>query len=312
MAQEGMTGKFLRETNELVEDFYLHLRAERQLSPNTCDSYLSDLKHLYEYAQSLSLNPLSLSYENLQHFLATLYDLGIQVRSIARIVAGVKAFYRFLFLEELITEDPTELLEAPKIGMRLPEVLTTEEIDRMLATVDPEEDPYGRRNLAIMELLYSCGLRVSELCALTFSQLFLEEGYLRILGKGSKERLVPVSPLGISRLEEYLQKDRYALEPKAGYRDHLFISRNRQALTRQMVFVIVRKIAAAADIQKPISPHTFRHSFATHLLEGGAHLQAIQAMLGHADITTTEIYTHISRESLREEILLHHPMNKQR
>lgn len=296
--------------NECLEDFRLHLLSEKNMAVNSCAAYLNDLKHLYRYAEEEELEAPALGAGELRHFIASLYDLGISTRSIARIIAGIKAFYRYLYLEELRPDDPTELLEAPRPGIRYPEVLETEEIDAMMQAIDPES-PFGLRNLAILELLYSCGLRVSELCELRFEQLHLDDAYLLVLGKGSKERLVPMSQDAVRRLKDYLSEIRYAQTPKAAWEHHLFISRQRQGITRQMVFHIVKELARAAGIRKKISPHTFRHSFATHLLEGGARLQAIQLMLGHADISTTEMYTHITQEGLRDEILQHHPMNHQ-
>lgn len=293
---------------EIIEDYRQHLLLERNLSPNTLESYLNDLRHLLEYSEECGTPALEMSYQELEHFLAYLADLGLGRRSMSRVVSGIKSFYRFLEVEEIVPENPTLLLETPSIGRALPEVLTVEEIDAILDAIDTST-PIGVRNAALFELLYSCGLRVSEACGLTFSQLFLEEGYVRIIGKGSKERLVPMSPTCVERILEYLPY-RHEMTTKPGYADYLFISRNHVPISRQMVFMTLKRLATDAGITKEISPHTFRHSFATHLLEGGAHLQAIRDMLGHASISTTELYTHIDRSRLRDEILLHHPRNR--
>ena len=237
-----------------------------------------------------------------------MYDLGISTRSIARIISGVKSFFRFLVLEEYIEADPTELLEGPRIGVHLPTVLTIEEVDRLIGAIDPAAQG-AQRNRAILEILYSCGLRVSELTSLKFSNLFLNESFLRIDGKGRKQRLVPMSETAITELKRYLS-DPERPTPVLGQEEYVFLSNRGKAISRIMVFVMIKKLAEEAGITKSISPHTFRHSFATHLLEGGANLQAIQLMLGHENIATTEIYTHIDRETLRHEIETYHPRNQ--
>lgn len=293
--------------SEIIEDYRQYLLLERNLSSNTLESYLNDLQHLLEYSDECGTPVLEMTYQVLEQFLAYLADLGLGQRSMSRVVSGVKSFYRFLEIEEIVPDNPTLLLETPSIGRTLPEVLTVEEVDAILDAIDTST-PNGVRDAALLELLYSCGLRVSEACGITFSQLFLNEGYVRVIGKGSKERLVPMSPTCVIRIEDYLPI-RHEITPKPGYADYLFISRNRVAISRQMVFLTIKKLAVAAGITKEISPHTFRHSFATHLLEGGANLQAIRDMLGHASISTTELYTHIDRSRLREEILQHHPRN---
>lgn len=293
--------------SEIIDDYRQYLLLERNLSSNTLESYLNDLQHLLEYSDECGTPLLEMTYQVLEQFLAYLADLGLGQRSMSRVVSGVKSFYRFLEIEEIVPDNPTLLLETPSIGRTLPEVLTVEEVDAILDAIDTST-PNGVRDAALLELLYSCGLRVSEACGLTFSQLFLDEGYVRVIGKGSKERLVPMSPTCVIRIEDYLPI-RHEITPKPGYADYLFISRNRVAISRQMVFLTIKKLAVAAGITKEISPHTFRHSFATHLLEGGANLQAIRDMLGHASISTTELYTHIDRSRLREEILQHHPRN---
>lgn len=295
---------------EVKDDYHRYLLLERNLSPNTVAGYEQDLEHLLEFASELNggTHPFLLKYEDLEYFLSFLADLGMGQNSFARVVSGVKSFYRFLEIEEIIPDNPTILLESPARSHSLPEVLTVEEIDRILDAVDTSTDK-GIRDRALLELLYSCGLRVSEACKLTFPCLYLEEGYVRITGKGSKERLVPMSDEAVERIIDYLPI-RHEIAPKPGNADYLFLSRERQAITRQMVFTLLRRLAREAGISKKISPHTFRHSFATHLLEGGANLQAIRDMLGHADIGTTEIYTHIEGSKLRDEILTHHPRNK--
>ena len=293
---------------ELVQDFREYLTLGRNLSPNTIKSYTFDLKHLYEYAADQGLEVLKLTYPDLEHFLAHLADLGLDTRSMARVVSGVRAFYRYLFVEEIIESNPTDLLEAPRIGRRLPEVLTVEEIDRLVDSIDLSTS-HGVRNAAMLELLYSCGLRVSECCELRFQDLSLEHKYLRVMGKGSKERLIPMSDTAVARIMDYIPI-RQEIPEKPGCRDFLFLSRLGRPLSRQMVFMVIQELAKEVGIQKSISPHTLRHSFATHLLEGGASLSAIRDMLGHADIATTEIYTHVELTGLRDEILTHHPRNK--
>ena len=293
---------------ELVEDFREYLTLGRNLSPNTIKSYTFDLKHLYEYAADQGLEVLKLTYPDLEHFLAYLADLGLDTRSMARVVSGVRAFYRYLFVEEIIESNPTDLLEAPRIGRRLPEVLTVEEIDRIIDSIDLSTS-HGVRNAAMLELLYSCGLRVSECCELRFQDLSLEHKYLRVMGKGSKERLIPMSDTAVARIMDY-NPIRQEIHEKPGCRDFLFLSRLGRPLSRQMVFMVIKELAKEVGSQKSISPHTLRHSFATHLLEGGASLSAIRDMLGHADIATTEIYTHVELTGLRDEILTHHPRNK--
>ena len=293
---------------ELVQDFREYLTLGRNLSPNTIKSYTFDLKHLYEYTADQGLEVLKLTYPDLEHFLAYLADLGLDTRSMARVVSGVRAFYRYLFVEEVIESNPTDLLEAPRIGRRLPEVLTVEEIDRIIDSIDLSTS-HGVRNAAMLELLYSCGLRVSECCELRFQDLSLEHKYLRVMGKGSKERLIPMSDTAVARIMDYIPI-RQEIQEKPGCRDFLFLSRLGRPLSRQMVFMVIKELAKEVGIQKSISPHTLRHSFATHLLEGGASLSAIRDMLGHADIATTEIYTHVELTGLCDEILTHHPRNK--
>lgn len=295
---------------DIIGRYKTYLRLEKSLSANSVEAYLGDLDKLLRFGESEGLKVTDISYNDLQQFVAQLRDIGIHPRSQARIISGIKSFYRFLLLDEYITVDPTELLESPKIGLKLPEVLTVNEINNILDTIDLSL-PEGQRNRAMLEVLYSCGLRVSELTHLRYSDVYFEEGFIKVEGKGSKQRLVPISDTALHEIKNYLY-DRNAVVVKKGYEDTLFLSRRGTALSRIMVFHIIKQQTALAGILKNVSPHTFRHSFATHLLEGGANLRAIQEMLGHEKITTTEIYTHIDREFLRKEILEHHPRSKPR
>ncbi len=287
------------------------LKLEKGLSENSIGAYLSDLGKLRQYLDlhQLDTGPTELAQEELRAFLRWLADLGLSARSQARMLSGRKAFYRYLLLEDLIQKDPTALLQAPRLGRKLPEVLTVSEIDRMMDKIDLSK-PEGRRNKAMLETLYSCGLRVSELVGLKISGIFRAEGFIRVIGKGDKERLVPFSPRALREIDLYLP-DRNALAIQPGHEDILFLNRRGKMLTRNMVFTIIKELARAAGIKKTVSPHTFRHSFATHLVEGGADLRAVQEMLGHESITTTEIYTHLDREYLREAIISFHPRSLQ-
>ncbi|MDR0429138.1 MAG: site-specific tyrosine recombinase XerD [Tannerellaceae bacterium] len=293
---------------DVVNKYQIYLRLERSLSPNSIDAYLTDLDKLLRFMESERLTYKEVKYEDLQQFVARLCDIGIHPRSQARIISGIKSFYRFLLLDHYITADPTELLESPKIGLKLPEVLTVGEINNMLDSIDLSL-PEGQRNRAMLEVLYSCGLRVSELTGLRYPDVYFDEGFIKVEGKGSKQRLVPISETAIHEIKNYLF-DRNLMHVKKGFEDILFLSRRGTALSRIMIFHIIKQQAEMAGIHKNVSPHTFRHSFATHLLEGGANLRAIQEMLGHEKITTTEIYTHIDREFLKKEILEHHPRNR--
>lgn len=248
--------------------------------------------------------------QDLENFSAGLHDIGIHPRSQARILSGIRSFYRFLTLDDYIRQDPSELLESPQIGKHLPDILTVEEIDALIGAID-QGTPEGQRNRAILETLYSCGLRVSELCNLRLSDLYLSEGFIKVEGKGNKQRLVPISPRAVNELKNYfVEREETKIRP--GYEDFVFISRIGKNISRIMVFHIIKELADQIGLKKSISPHTFRHSFATHLLEGGANLRAIQCMLGHESIGTTEIYTHIDRNMLRQEIIEHHPRNKKK
>lgn len=296
--------------NDILNRYHTYLRLEKSLAANSIEAYLADVGKLMRFMTSEGIRLPDVTYNDLQQFVAQLHDVGIHPRSQARIISGVKSFYRFLLLDGYITTDPTELLESPKIGLKLPEVLTVSEIDNMMSTIDLSL-PEGQRNRAILEVLYSCGLRVSELIALRYSDVYFDEGFIKVEGKGSKQRLVPVSDTALREIRNYLY-DRNHVKIKKGFEDILFLSRRGTGLSRIMVFHIIKQQTELAGIRKNVSPHTFRHSFATHLLEGGANLRAIQLMLGHEKITTTEIYTHIDREFLREEILAHHPRSKPR
>jgi len=292
---------------ELITEYRTYLQLEKSLSSNTVDGYLDDLNKLLQYLDSAKKNPLEATLDDLQTMIAALHELGIGTRSQARIVSGIKSFYHFLFLGKKIEKDPTELLESPKTGLKLPVFLTLEEINAIIASIDLSQ-PEGHRNRAMLETLYSCGLRVSELLGLKFSDMYFDEGFIRVEGKGRKQRLVPISQVAIKEIKNYLT-DRQKIDVKRGFEDTVFLNRRGKAMTRVMVFYIIKKQAEEAGIRKTISPHTFRHSFATHLLEGGANLRAIQQMLGHEKIATTEIYTHLDRDFLRAEILEHHPRN---
>lgn len=292
-----------------VRPFKIYLQLERGLSSNTLDAYLRDLDKLLSFLAVEDVEPVQMTIDHLHTFAAGLYDIGLDARSQARILSGVRAFCKFMLLTGLTDNDPSQLLVSPKIGVHLPEVLSVEEIDQLIAAI-PLDTKEGQRNRAMLEVLYSCGLRVSELCTLKLSDLFLDEGFIKVKGKGSKERLVPISPRAVKELRMYfLDRNTWQIPPE--YQDYVFITvkRGTRNIGRIMVFHLIKQLAAQAGIDKNISPHTLRHSFATHLLEGGANLRAIQAMLGHESIATTEIYTHIDRSRLREEILLHHPRN---
>lgn len=292
---------------DIIGKYRRYMKLERNYSENTLDAYMSDLQKLLDYVGSEGLHVLDVKLDDLRNFVAALVDIGISARSQSRILSGVRTFYTFLILDGYIEDDPTELLEWPKIGEHLPEVLSVEEVDRLEQACDLSKWE-GQRNRTIIEVLFSCGLRVSELINLRLSDLFLDEKFIRVMGKGKKERLVPISESAIKELQ-YWFMDRNLMKIKPGEEDFVFLNRRGGHLTRMMIFTIVRRLAEAAGIEKTISPHTLRHSFATALLEGGANLRAIQDMLGHERISTTQIYTHIDMHTLREEILEHHPRN---
>lgn len=294
--------------DNIIKKYRNYLLLEKSLSPNSIDAYMTDLNKLSGFLGNESLKVEEVKLDDLQKFIAQLYDIGINARSVARIISGIKSFYNFLVLDGYMQADPTELLETPKIGLKLPTVLSLDEIEKLMSVIDLSTKE-GQRNRAILEVLYSCGLRISELTKLKFSDLFFDEGFIKVEGKGSKQRLVPISHTAINEIEKYLYYRR-EMDIKKGSEDILFLSNRGTAISRIMVFHFIKQYADQAGIKKTISPHTFRHSFATHLLEGGANIRAIQLMLGHEKITTTEIYTHMDREYLRQEIIEHHPRNK--
>ena len=294
--------------DNIVRKYKNYLLLEKSLSPNSIDAYMTDLAKLSGFLQNENLKVEDVTLDNLQQFVAQLYDIGINARSVARIISGIKSFYDFLVLDGYMQNDPTELLDSPKIGLKLPTVLALDEIEKLMSVIDLSTKE-GQRNRAILETLYSCGLRISELTTLKFFDLFFDEGFIKVQGKGSKQRLVPISHTAINEIEKYLIY-RKEINVKKGSEDALFLSNRGTAISRIMVFHFIKEYAIKAGIKKTISPHTFRHSFATHLLEGGANIRAIQLMLGHEKITTTEIYTHMDREYLRQEIIEHHPRNR--
>ena len=291
----------------IIRKYQQYLKLEKSLSKNTLDAYMTDLDKLLNFLQSENIEISDVCLDDLERFSAGLHDIGIHPRSQARIISGIKSFFHFLIMADYLEADPSELLEGPKIGLKLPEVLTVEEIDSIIAAIDLSKNE-GQRNRAILETLYSCGLRVSELTNLKLSDLYFDEGFIKVEGKGSKQRLVPISPRAIKKIKLYFT-DRNRGKIKKEYEDYVFLARWGKNISRIMVFHLIKELAQTAGITKNISPHTFRHSFATHLLEGGANLRAIQCMLGHESIATTEIYTHIDRNMLRSEIIEHHPRN---
>ncbi len=292
---------------DIVRAYVRYLKLQRNMSGNTLDAYQRDLRKLLDYLEREQLSIADVTLADLEHFSAGLHDIGIHPRSQCRILSGIRSFFRFVQLDGYRDDDPTELLESPQIGDHLPEVLSTAEVDRLEASIDMSKWE-GHRNRAIIEVLFSCGLRVSELINLKLSDLYLDEEFVRVIGKGSKERLVPISRNAIQELH-YWFDDRNLMTIKPGEEDYVFLNRRGAHLTRTMILIMIKAQAKEAGIQKNISPHTLRHSFATALLEGGADLRFIQALLGHEDIGTTEIYTHIDTSTLRQEILEHHPRN---
>lgn len=291
-----------------IKQFAAYLKIERGLAENSIFAYQRDVDKLKAFAEANKKEPIELNLKDLNLFLGELYDLGLSARSQARILSGVKQFFEFLVLEDILTESPAEMLEMPKIGRKLPEVLSVEEIDALMAAIDVSKKE-GHRNRAILETLYSCGLRVSELVNLRYSDIFYDEGFIRVIGKGNKQRLVPVAPSVKREIEYYEDSMRKDLNIVKGSENIVFLNRRGAQLTREMIFTIIKKLAVEIGLKKNVSPHTFRHSFATHLLEGGANLRAIQEMLGHESITTTEIYTHLDQTFLRDAILQFHPRN---
>lgn len=286
-----------------------YLTVERGYSDNTRDAYVTDVSKLLNALAAADIDPTKATVDDLRTFMGDLHDLGIMPRSCARILSGIKNFYRYLRLEGIMETDPTELLESPSVGSRLPSVLSLEEIDALIAAM--EDTPTGRRNRAIVETMYGCGLRVSELCALQISHIDFRNAVMLIRGKGSKERLVPVNEVALTRIKNYVDTDRNDVSIVSADADTVFLNSRGRHLSRVMIFYILRDAAARAGIRTPLSPHTLRHSFATHLLEGGANLRSIQQMLGHESIATTQIYLHIENSRLRQEILEHHPRYRQ-
>ena len=287
-----------------------YLLLEKGLSANSIDAYMTDLQKLADFADNKNLIFSEIKLSHLEEFLAELHDQGLKARSMARVISGIKSFFHFLVLDGFIKDNPSRLLEAPKIGLKLPVVLSVEEIDSILGAIDVSTAE-GTRNYAIIETLYSCGLRVSELTNLRFSDFFFDEGFIRVQGKGSKQRLVPISETAIQKIKNYLQHRSQQIVKK-GSEDIVFLSSRGTAISRITVFHYIKQYAQTVGIEKEISPHVFRHSFATHLLERGANIRVIQEMLGHEKITTTEIYTHIDRSFLRQEIIEHHPRNREK
>lgn len=291
-----------------IQEFENHLKLERSLSANSVEAYVRDMAKLQQFLsiKGKDVLPHKVVLQDLQDFLAYLNELGMSAFSQARIISGVKSFFRFLVYEGELKEDPTELLEAPKLGRKLPDTLSLHEIDQLLSAIDHSK-PEGMRNRAMLETLYSSGLRVSELVGLRLSNVHFDVGFLRVVGKGNKERLVPVGKEAIKYLKIYHDEVRVHMDIQLGHEGFVFLNRRGRQLTRQMIFTIIKDLAKAAGIKKTISPHTFRHSFATHLIEGGADLRAVQEMLGHESITTTEIYTHLDRDYLKQVIREFHP-----
>lgn len=298
----------LPDNQRLVNEYSAWLSLQLGLAENTVASYLDDVTKFIRFTGSGGIGVDAVTHDDLQTFVATLVDIGIAPRSQARIISGIKSFYRYLRAEGFVDDDPTILLQTPRQGRHLPNILTVDEINSLIEAIPP--GPAALRNRAIIETLYGCGLRVSELVDLTLDKVYLAEGYVMVTGKGSKERVVPISPIAAELIREYAAGPRGDIMPRRGEENIVFLNNRGTRLTRQMIFTIIRRLALGAGIVKTISPHTLRHSFATHLLEGGANLRAIQQMLGHESIATTEIYLNLDRTRLRDEILAHHPRNR--
>lgn len=298
---------------EAIRRFSAYLRLEKSFAAHSVEAYIHDVEKFSQFLEAQQLNKQAheIDLDSIRLFLEWLNGLGVSARSQSRIISGIRAFYKFLAVENLITVDPTELIEFPKIGRKLPQVLSVEEINQLISAIDLSQ-PEGHRNRAIIETMYGCGLRVSELVQLRISDLFFDEGFVRVIGKGDKERLIPIGSVSQREILQYVQHQRTHVQVHKGFEDIVFLNRRGRNLTRVMVFTIIKQLAEKAGIKKSISPHTFRHSFATHLIEGGADLRAVQEMLGHESILTTEIYTHLNREFLRETILQFHPLAKKK
>jgi integrase/recombinase XerD len=292
-----------------ISGFVSYLKLEKSLSMHSVNAYRRDITKLADFIEEShpGIQPVNVTLSIMQEFLKWIYSSGISARSQMRLISGIRAFYHYLLLENIVDNDPTELLESPRIGRKLPDFLRLDEIEKILAAIDLSK-PEGTRNLCMIEVLYACGLRVSELVCLHISDLMFNEGFIRITGKGNKQRIVPIGNRAMHLVENYMKFVRSHQDIKKGNEDIVFLNRRGVKLTREMIFTIIRKTTLLAGIQKRISPHTFRHSFATHLVEGGADLRAVQEMLGHESITTTEIYTHLDREYLRAEVISHHPL----
>ncbi len=294
-----------------IKGFRAYLILERSLSENSVEAYIRDVHKLasFDVQSEDPKGPLGLTRTDISSFISTLYEIGMDARSQARILSGIKAFYKYLLLEDLIDQNPTQLIEGPKISRKLPDTLSFEEIQQILDAIDLSL-PHAHRNKAIIETLYACGLRVSELVNLQLSFVYPDEGFVRVIGKNNKERLVPIAPAALKAISLYVNNERRQLKIQKGNEDFVFLNRRGKKLTRVMIFLIVKEVTSQAGINKNVSPHTFRHSFATHLVEGGADLRAVQDMLGHESIITTEIYTHVNTDYLRETLLMYHPGNK--
>ncbi len=291
-----------------INDYGVFLKLEKSLSAHSIEAYTRDIYKLISFLEirEYKFDPASIELQHLSEFLVWINDLGLSSRSQARLISGIKSFFKYLLLEDLIETDPTSLLEIPRIGRKLPEVLSIEEIDRLMSAIDMSK-PEGRRNRAMLEVLYSCGLRVSELTGLRISNIYFDKGFIRITGKGNKERLVPIGNTALREIRNYFPDRNSLSHIDKDSEDVVFLNRRGRGLSRVMIFTIIKDLAAAAGIKKNISPHTFRHSFATHLIDGGADLRAVQEMLGHESILTTEIYTHLDRQYLRDAIIRFHP-----
>jgi integrase/recombinase XerD len=294
-----------------INGFKGYLKLEKSLSKNSIEAYCRDIEKFSQYLEinQKSISPEKVGLHDLKDFIRWINDLELSAKSQARLISGIKAFYKYLILEDIIKQNPAELLESPKVGRKLPDTLSIEEINRIIDAIDLSK-PEGTRNKAILETLYGCGLRVSEVISLRISNLYFNEGFIKIKGKGNKERLVPIGNTTIKYINIYLENIRFHSAVKKDNSDILFLNKRSGSLSRVMIFLIIKDLAKKAGLKKTISPHTFRHSFATHLIEGGANLRAVQEMLGHESITTTEIYTHLDRDFLRETILSYHPRSK--
>ncbi|MEA3451225.1 MAG: site-specific tyrosine recombinase XerD [Bacteroidota bacterium] len=295
--------------NEEIKEFKIFLDIEKGLSNNSVTAYLNDIYKLKEYITEIKnfpLKPTALQFKHLQEFIIYIAELGVSEATQARLISSLRSFFKFLLIDNKIDKNPASLLQPPRLSRKIPEILSVEEIDKIISAIDLSQSE-GHRNRAIIEVLYSCGLRVSELTNLKISNLFFEQGFIKITGKGEKQRLVPISDRAKEEIVNYLEQKRTQLNIQSGFEDFVFLNRRGKSITRNMIFMIIKDLTAKAEINKKVSPHTFRHSFATHLVEGGANLRSVQEMLGHASITTTEIYTHLDQSYLRETILSFHP-----